>query len=374
MTPPDLQTLEKDAEAGDPGAQFAWSQALERMRRGPEARLWLRRAAEAGHPFAQTLVGARLLMAESDGEAAAANWREGLGFIVAAHEAGVADATTMIAVLTGMGVGLKQSWDEAFDLLQLAAERGSGRARTQLLALAREMGATVPEDRWSGLRAALDAAPWLQAPEPEVLSRSPYIAAYRGFVSPAICAWMVSRVRGRVKRAEVFDPFTGKGLVVQNRSNSAFQFNAIEFDLPIALVRARIVAATGAPQDWMESPQIFNYRVGETFAPHFDFLDAALPGFALDIANRGQRATTVLIYLNDDFEGGETAFTDLGLTFRGETGDALLFRNLDADSEPDPRTRHAGLPTTRGEKWLFSQWIRDRAPNTPPAAPARSSS
>ena len=369
MTPPDLTMLKKDAEAGDPGAQLAFAQALERMRRGSEARLWLRRAAEGGHPFAQTLVGARLLMGETEGRPASEDWREGLGFLVAAHEAGMADATTMIAVLTGMGVGLKQNWEQAFDLVKLAAERGSGRGGAQLLALAREMGATAPDGDWAGLRGALDIAPWLQAPDPEMLSKSPYIAAYRSFVSPAVCAWMVERARGRVKRAEVFDPQTGMGLVVQNRSNSAFQFNAIEFDLLIALVRARITAATDAPQEWMESPQIFNYRVGETFAPHFDFLDAAQPGFALDIARRGQRAATFLIYLNDDFEGGETAFKDLGLTFRGKTGDALLFRNLDNDGAPDQRTRHAGQPPTRGEKWLFSQWIRDRGPTSPENRP-----
>ena len=92
---------------------------------------------------------------------------------------------------------------------------------------------------------------------------------------------------------------------------------------------------------------------------------AACALLAKDIADRGQRTTTLLIYLNDDFEGGDTAFPELGLTFRGRTGDALLFHNLDAAGAPDLRTRHAGLPPTKGEKWLFSQWIRDHAP-TPP--------
>ena len=27
-----------------------------------------------------------------------------------------------------------------------------------------------------------------------------------------------------------------------------------------------------------------------------------------------------------------------------------------------PITRHAGLPPTRGEKWVLSQWVRSKAP------------
>ena len=44
---------------------------------------------------------------------------------------------------------------------------------------------------------------------------------------------------------------------------------------------------------------------------------------------------------------------------RGGRGDALVFFNLDEAGQPDPRTLHAGLAPTRGEKWLLSQWIRD---------------
>jgi prolyl 4-hydroxylase len=362
VTGEDLPSLQVAAENGDPNAQLALSQALERQRRRDEARVWLRRAAEAGHPLAQTILGARLL--SGDGRADA--WSEGVGLILAAHEEGVADATTMIAVLTAMGAGVKQDWTHAFDLLQLAAERGSARGRAQLIALGRELGSRAADEDWAGLRAALSPDPWRTAPAAETLSASPQIVVYRRFVSPAACAWMVARAGGRVARAQVFDPVTGKGRVERDRNNSAFQFNAIEFDFPIALTRARITAATGAVQERMEPPQILNYQTGETFAPHFDFLDSALPGPARDIAERGQRSMTFLIYLNDDFDGGETDFPELGLRFRGRTGDAILFHNLDTAGKGDPRTRHAGLPPTQGEKWLFSQWIRDRAPSPPP--------
>ena len=79
------------------------------------------------------------------------------------------------------------------------------------------------------------------------------------------------------------------------------------------------------------------------------------------MAERGQRIVTFLIYLNEGFVGGETDFPRLGLRHKGAKGDALYFGNLDPAGAPDPRTLHAGLPPTRGEKWLFSQWVRNRA-------------
>ena len=67
-----------------------------------------------------------------------------------------------------------------------------------------------------------------------------------------------------------------------------------------------------------------------------------------------------MVYLSEDFEGGETDFPELGFRYRGEKGDALLFWNVTPDGLPDAKTLHAGLAPTRGEKWLLSQWMRRR--------------
>jgi hypothetical protein len=38
----------------------------------------------------------------------------------------------------------------------------------------------------------------------------------------------------------------------------------------------------------------------------------------------------------------------------------VLFYNTTPEGAPDRRTLHAGAPTTNGEKFLLSQWIRAR--------------
>jgi prolyl 4-hydroxylase len=79
---------------------------------------------------------------------------------------------------------------------------------------------------------------------------------------------------------------------------------------------------------------------------------------AAELASRGQRIATFLVYLNDDYTGGETRFGRIGLSHRGARGDALLFANTDERGRPDEDTMHAGLSPATGEKWVFSQWIR----------------
>ena len=70
---------------------------------------------------------------------------------------------------------------------------------------------------------------------------------------------------------------------------------------------------------------------------------------------------TFLLSLNDDYEGGETQFPISRQTLsRASKGNALFFWNVEPDGSPDKRVLHAGLPPTRGEKWMLSQWIRGR--------------
>ncbi len=41
-------------------------------------------------------------------------------------------------------------------------------------------------------------------------------------------------------------------------------------------------------------------------------------------------------------------------------GEGIYFVNALPDMQPDLRMLHAGRPTTRGEKWIVTQFIRNR--------------
>jgi hypothetical protein len=194
-----------------------------------------------------------------------------------------------------------------------------------------------------------------------VVSDAPRIRKIDEFVSCAICNWLVEKARGRLARARIYSPSGGGPALDNSRTNSETDFNIIQADLVLILVRARIAAATGLPPAAMELTKILHYSVGEQFGLHFDYIDPAVSDFADELAIRGQRLATFLIYLNDDYAGGQTAFPRVGLRHRGAKGSALYFANVDASGKPDPSTLHAGLAPSRGEKWILSQWIRDRS-------------
>ena len=278
----------------------------------------------------------------------------------------------MLATLEAVGAGRRRDWNRAFDFLALAAERGSAHAKGQLRLLARmsDLSDQVADEDWRLARASIDIGALLQAPAPVPLAERPRLRVFHGFARADECRWLMERLRPRLQPAGIWDEVTGKGVVDDYRSNSAAEVPVQDMDVVIALVRARISEATRLPEFIFEIPQLMHYAVGEEFKPHHDFLDPAKPGFALDYARRGQRMGTFLLFLNDDFEGGETEFPQAGISFRGKTGDAIFFANVTRDGQPDPLTLHAGRPPTRGEKWILSQWIRERPPAEAVAAPS----
>jgi len=285
----------------------------------------------------------------------------------AAHD-GDAEATAMVATLEAIGAGRPQDWNRAFDQLELAAGRGSQHARQQLRLLAHSSdGVDGPapgdaSDDWSAFLRRIDLSRLLHPPQHEVLSNQPRIRVIRNFATPAECRWVIQRMSPLLAPAMIWNEASGRGEVDHRRSSSAVDLRLAQMDVVLEILRARISARTGLPVLIFEIPQVMHYSVGQEFIPHHDFLDPTKPGLAANVAQRGQRILTFLIYLNEDFEGGETEFPKAGISWRGRTGDALAFSNVTRDGQPDPMTLHAGRPPTRGEKWIFSQWVRDRAP------------
>jgi hypothetical protein len=340
--------LERRACSGDRAAQVALGLTLEGEGRHEAARVWLARAAQQGDAEALTALGINLLVR------APQKPFEGTKAIVDAANAGGARAIHLAGAMAAAGAGLPQSWPMALACLEQSAARGWTRAQDELRLLARSS-----DGPWTRLCDSIDIAALLALPDIVTLRESPRIQVAKRFLTAETCNWLIARAGPRVNRALVFDA-AAHGTVDPGRNNSAVEFDITECDLVLALVRARIAAAVGLPANGFEHSQVLHYATGQRFAPHYDFLEPLTPAHAENIAAGGQRVATFLIYLNDDFDGAETAFLSLDWRHRGAKGDALLFWNVDPAGAIDRTTLHAGLAPLRGEKWLFSQWIRAR--------------
>jgi prolyl 4-hydroxylase len=188
------------------------------------------------------------------------------------------------------------------------------------------------------------------------------VRAVPGAIPADVCDALIAGARPRLKPARVYDTETDGFTTRDARRNSAAEFGVGDMDLVLLAVRERLCAIAGLPPVQTDGAQVLHYAVGERFVDHVDYFEPSVEAHARHIAQGGQRVATLLVYLNEELEGGETCFPRLGISHRGGKGDVLTFVNVDAQGRGDPRTLHAGLAPTAGEKWVLSQWVRDRAP------------
>lgn len=323
----------------------------------------LSRATRQRHPVAATRLGKRLVA----GDRAPCLLAEGVRFLVDAANWGGAEAPARLAALAAAGV-----WHDvgtlsgALECLVVAAERGWTRAQEQLLAmtpdreLARTVAESTPAAGWRQIFESIDLSFWSAAPEANILSKSPRIASFDDFVPESVCTWVMERSRNRLGRALVYDAVGGQELADHSRNNSAAQFDLGDTEFLQILIQLRMSAACGLPQCNFEAPSVLHYAVGERITNHFDFVNPAIENYEEELARNGQRILTFLVYLNGSYEGGKTVFPRLGVTHRGRTGQGLFFVNAHADGSPDQRMVHAGEAPENGEKWIITQFVRNR--------------
>jgi prolyl 4-hydroxylase len=285
-------------------------------------------------------------------------------------EEGSAEAAAALAIHHALGLGVDPSWDAALDWLEQAAVRGDAGARAQLAVatadkdLGRRLrtGGGTPA-AWRKAREAVDVPAWLSVEPPRRVSAAPLIAVSPHLLDPPTCRWLIRRAERSLAPAFINDVATGEARIDPARTNFAAALGHPDLDLLTVLIQHRLAAAAGVAFDRLETVNVLRYEAGQAFAPHHDYFDTTQPDVAAGVARSGQRTATVLVYLNEDYEGGATDFPLIRRSFRGDTGDALVFANVGEDGRPDPLTLHAGLPTTSGVKWVLSQWVRG------PAAP-----
>ena len=306
-------------------------------------------------PHESVRLGLRYLM----GSGAPLDPERGIGMLEDAARAGDGQGAALAATISSCSFWRARDWSTALDFLALAAQNGHEPSRTSLRLIAGgPAGVDVAGDDWAGMRDDIDIDAWLAAPEMEKIRDKPRIHVIEEFVPPAVCDWLIERARNRLSRATIYDKSTGGTTEDHRRTNSQCDLDIENCGVLTFIIRARIGTLTQRSDLAMEVPKILHYAPGETFAAHFDYLDPTEPAYARELANRGQRTDTFLIYLNDDFSGGETHFPRIDVSHKGARGDAILFSNVDAAGQPDEDTMHTGLAPTSGEKWLFSQWIR----------------
>lgn len=107
-----------------------------------------------------------------------------------------------------------------------------------------------------------------------------------------------------------------------------------------------------------ETIQCQQYEIGQYYKVHHDFYDIFTKEHKIYTEWMGQRTWTLLCYLNDVEEGGETNFPKLKLKIKPKAGRLVIWNNLYKNGFTNYRTQHEALPPTSGKKYVLTKWFR----------------
>lgn len=159
----------------------------------------------------------------------------------------------------------------------------------------------------------------------------------------------------KYKRLTDSTVFDSVGNIINNNRKSKttwFKHNENEIESKCSSVAKKL---TNKNDCNLESLQVVYYEVGGYFRPHHD----STKNTSID-AVVTSREYTLLIYLNDIEEGGETVFPYLDLEIKPKKGKGILFRTLDDNDKIILESLHGGKPVIKGEKWICNKWIHNR--------------
>ena len=171
------------------------------------------------------------------------------------------------------------------------------------------------------------------------------------------CDQLIERSRDRLSRSTTVDPTSGKDAIIEARSSEGTHF-PLNADPLIATIDARVSAIMNLPVENGEGLQILHYHTGGQYTPHYDYFAPSDPGSATHVANGGQRVSSLVMYLNDVEDGGETVFPELRLTVGPKKGAGVYFEYCNSKNQLDPLSLHGGMPVLKGEKWIATKWMR----------------
>lgn len=184
---------------------------------------------------------------------------------------------------------------------------------------------------------------------------SPKVWIFDKFLTDQECDEIIRIADERLERSTVTESQTGGSVIENTRTSDGMFIQKYENDF-IQKVDSLIEEITRWPVQKQEPLQVLRYNVGGEYTSHNDYFNENDPGTKALTATSGNRVGTFLIYLSDVEEGGATLFTDIGLKVKPRKGCAAMF------SYPQPnstsKTLHAGMPVTKGVKWLGVKWMR----------------
>ena len=195
-----------------------------------------------------------------------------------------------------------------------------------------------------------------------------YVQEIEGFLTPEQCDALIAAAKSKgLEDSMVGEVNSVLDENVRKSSQTWFKYDAndvtkIITEKVLNFVKEMKAGCFGdmpiTQADNFEDIQVVKYGTKGKYDPHFDS-DECGDDVGVTCESK-RRMATVLIYLNDDFKGGETRFPNIdNKKVTPVKGKAVFFWVSDpANKLVYQQTLHGGDPVDEGEKWIATQWIR----------------
>ncbi len=187
-----------------------------------------------------------------------------------------------------------------------------------------------------------------------ITALTPDIFLLQSLITPSLCDHLIQLTQ--FYQPEPAGVELGR-VEAEVRSNTKL---LLEGDPVLTSTNELLLEQVGYVQDWLhaeygirftraEACSILRYETGEFYQRHVDNL---LMPSRLEESQRGvpTRDVSVVGYLNDDFEGGETYFDRQLLKVKPQRGAVLVFPSFYAYP-------HQSLPVLTGTKYAWTTWL-----------------
>lgn len=182
-----------------------------------------------------------------------------------------------------------------------------------------------------------------------VLYNEPLIVKFQNVLTNEECETLITLAKHRLRRSKLANKEVSE---IRTSRGMFFEENESPF---INKIEERISSLMHVPIRHAEGLQILHYKPGQQFLPHLDYFAPHHPSSA------NNRISTLILYLNEVDEGGETTFPELGIVVLPEKGSAVYFEYFYNNEQINEKTLHCGKPVLRGEKWVATQWMRKQS-------------
>lgn len=174
------------------------------------------------------------------------------------------------------------------------------------------------------------------------------------FMTPAECEQMREMIDAVAKPSPAYLNSEGK------TSRTSYSGDVDPWNPFVLKIQRRIDDWLGIPGDYGETIQGQRYQPGQEFHSHYDWFRTDAPYWPHQKSTGGQRSWTTMVFLNDVEEGGKTDFPALGFAIEPKPGTLLAWNNATPEGYSNEWTIHAGMPVTKGVKYIITRWYRTR--------------